>query len=47
MIRNLWKIFSMIRTTSNSWNPIITAPTDVELELCVREGEEYHILAFP
>ena len=38
---------AMIRTTSNSWNPIITAPTDVELELCVREDEEYHILAFP
>ena len=38
----------MIRAISNSeWNPIVTAPTDAELELCVHEGEEYQILAFP
>lgn len=29
----------MIRAISNSdWNPIVTAPTDAELELCVHEG---------
>ena len=38
----------MVRTVSNSdWNPIVSAPTGAELELCVHEGEEYHILAFP
>jgi hypothetical protein len=29
------------------WNPIATAPAHVELELRVREGEEYHTLTFP
>ena len=38
----------MMVTISNSeWNPIATAPTNGELELCVHEGEEYHILEFP
>ena len=29
------------------WNPIASAPADVELELCVYDCEEYHTLAFP
>ena len=46
--RNLYKSFRMKKTSSNSpWNPIATAPAHVELELCVHDGEEYHVLAFP
>jgi hypothetical protein len=38
----------MIRTISNfAWNPIVTALPDAVLELCVHEGEEYHMLEFP
>ena len=33
--------------SKSPWNPIGTAPTDAELELCVHDGEEYHTLAFP
>jgi hypothetical protein len=37
----------MEKAISNStWNPIATAPADAELELCVRDGEEYHALTF-
>jgi hypothetical protein len=44
----VWNAFTMIRTSFNSsWNRIATAPADAELELCVREGEDYHILSFP
>ena len=46
--RNLYKSFRMKKTASDSpWNPIATAPAHVELELCVHDGEEYHVLAFP
>jgi hypothetical protein len=38
----------MEKTVSQStWNPIGTAPADVELELCVYDDGEYHALAFP
>ena len=48
MMSDLYKLFSMKMAVSNSpWNPIATAPVDVELELCVYDGEEYHALAFP
>ena len=48
MMSNSYKSFSMKMAVSNSpWNPIATAPADVELELCVHDGEEYHALAFP
>ena len=29
------------------WNPVATAPTNVELELCIYDSGEYHALAFP
>ena len=38
----------MKMAVSNSpWNPIATAPADVELELCVHDGEEYHASGVP
>jgi hypothetical protein len=40
--------FLMKTTAPDSiWNPIATAPAHVELELRVREGEEYHSLTLP
>jgi len=31
------------RNFSNpAWNPIVTAPTDADLELCVYDNGEYH-----
>ena len=46
--RNLYNSFAMKATVFNyPWNPIATAPTEVELELCVYDGEEYHTLTFP
>jgi hypothetical protein len=48
VMHNLYKSFLMKMTISNSpWNTIVTAPAGVDLELCVHDGEEYHILAFP
>jgi hypothetical protein len=32
---------------SNKWNPIVTAPSDIDLELCVYDSGEFHALAFP
>ena len=32
---------------SSIWNPVATAPTSVELELCIYDSGEYHALAFP
>jgi len=32
--------------SNKKWNPIVTAPPDIELELCVHDGGEYHALAF-
>ena len=32
---------------SNKWNPIVTVPSDIELELCVYDNGQYHALAFP
>lgn len=29
------------------WNPILTAPVDLELELAVLDGEGEHALVFP
>jgi hypothetical protein len=38
----------MEEIVSNSvWKPIVTAPADDELELCVYDAGEYHALAFP
>jgi hypothetical protein len=47
-MRKILTTFLMEKAISNStWNAIATAPADAELELCVRDGEEYHALAFP
>ena len=32
---------------SKKWNPIVTVPSDIELELCVYDNGEFHALAFP
>ena len=29
------------------WQPILTAPFDCDLELCIMEAEEFHALVFP
>jgi hypothetical protein len=30
-----------------NWEPIATAPINVELQLCTYDNEEYHVLVFP
>ena len=32
---------------SSIWNPVATAPANVELELCIYDSGEYHALACP
>jgi len=34
-------------TKMPNWKPIATAPTDVELQLCTYDNEEYQVLVFP
>jgi hypothetical protein len=29
------------------WNLIVTAPSDIDLELCIYDNGEYHALVFP
>ena len=41
-------IFYMEKVPSKSdWCPIVTVPSDIDLELCVYDNGEYHGLAFP
>jgi hypothetical protein len=30
-----------------NWKPIVTAPTNVELELCTYDNQEFNVLLFP
>jgi hypothetical protein len=34
-------------TAMPNWKPIATAPTDIVLELCTYDNEEYRVLVFP
>jgi hypothetical protein len=46
-LRSLKQFFQMEDSDLLKWNPIISAPADVELELSIHDKSEYHALVFP